>query len=144
MNKKNRTPVIFVILTNAFFICIAQVLFALVLIDKTEMTTLLLIFLPLVIISINIIIWLSKFRIEFYQHWLIAYIVFFCSIIIFYFIQAIHIDLSEWKDSPLGEAYFDLFLFVFITSACQLIILFSLNIITYLFYRGAYYLTKRI
>ncbi|QFF99118.1 hypothetical protein PB01_09915 [Psychrobacillus glaciei] len=126
-----------------FFIGIAQCFYALMLIDKKEITILPLFFVPLIIMSINLILWFSKFRIEFYLHCNFAYIGYFCSIFIFYFINYINVDISEWADFPHGEAYWDLFLFVCIHSTLQLVILFPLNFVTYLLYRGAYYFIKR-
>ncbi|KOS68707.1 hypothetical protein AEA09_09235 [Lysinibacillus contaminans] len=137
MNKYIRSSVYIILLTNIFIICIAQSFYALMEVDKN------LFFVPVVIVSINFILWLSNFRIKFYQHWIFAYIGFFCSIFIFYFIHYINIDISEWNDFPPGEAYWDLFLFVFITSVFQLIVLLTLNLFTYLFYKGASYLFKR-
>ncbi len=142
MEKNSHSSVIWVVLINIFSICIAQVFYTLMLLDIKDVTISLLFFLPLIIVSVNLILWLSKFRIKFFWHLISAYIGYFCSVFVFYFIHYINIDKSYYDHFPPGEAYWDLFLFVCINTALQLTVLFSSTVVIFLLfllYKGTSY-----
>ncbi|PUB08198.1 hypothetical protein [Paenisporosarcina sp. OV554] len=141
MHTNKRSSVILIALTNIIILCLTQYLYVFMMSEKIELDNFQLLYFPLIIVSINLFLWFSKFRIEFFLHWIFAYIGYFCSIFIFYFINYINVDTSE--DFPPGEAYFDLFLTFAVFSALQVIILLCLNGITYILYKGYSYLIKR-
>jgi len=112
--------------------CLAQFLFWSILIDKIDMVAFQLLYFPLIIALTNIYLWFSKFKLEFYQHWIYIYLGFFCSIIIFFFMS-----LDPSKELPPGETILHAdVLFVFLVSALQIIILLLLNAITYALYKS--------
>ena len=112
--------------------CLAQFLFWSILIDKIDMVAFQLLYFPLIIALTNIYLWFSKFKLEFYQHWIYIYLGFFCSIIIFFFMS-----LDPSKELPPGETILHAdVLFVFFVSALQIIILLLLNAITYALYKS--------
>jgi len=139
LKKNSHSSVILVVLINLIFVCIAQGFYTLMLLEIKDVTISLLFFLPLIIVSVNLILWLSKFRIKFSWHLISAYIGYFCSVFVFYFIHYINIDKSSYDDFPPGEAYWDLFLYVCINTALQLTILFSLTVVIFLLYKGSSY-----
>jgi len=112
--------------------CLAQFLFWSILIDKIDMVAFQLLYFPLIIAFTNIFLWFSKFKLEFYQHWIYIYLGFFCSIIVFFFMS-----LDPSKELPPGETILHAdVLFVFLVSAIQIIILLLLNAITYALYKS--------
>lgn len=135
MDKNKHSSVLLVALTNLLIICLAQYFYALMLIDNNVVTIFQLFYIPLISITINLLLWSSRFKIKFYLHWIFVYISYFFSIFIFYFINYINVDSIKWGDFPPGEAYWDLFLYVFVNSMLQLSILFFLNIATCLLYK---------
>lgn len=95
-----------------------------------------LLYFPLIITLTNIFLWFSKFKIEFYQHWTYAYLGFFCSVIVFFFMS-----LDSSKELPPGETI--LHADVLFVSSLQFIILLMLNTITYSFYKGFYIISHK-
>jgi hypothetical protein len=123
---------IVVAFTNVIFICLVQFLYWSILIDKIDMVAFQLLYFPLIIALTNIFLWFIKFKIEFYQHWIYAYLGFFCSVIVLFFMS-----LDTSKELPPGETILHAdVLFVIFVSTLQFIILFILNTISYAFYKG--------
>ncbi|MFE6170494.1 hypothetical protein ACFVP8_21865, partial [Viridibacillus arvi] len=92
MDKNKHSSVLLVALTNLLIICLAQYLYTLMLIDNNEVTIFQLFYIPLISITINLLLWSSRFRIKFYQHWIFVYFSYFFSIFIFYLINYINVD----------------------------------------------------
>lgn len=131
MQTKKHLPIV-VFLTNLIIICLAQFFHLSIMMDKIEMIVFQLLYFPLIIVITTISLWFSKFKIEFYQHWIYAYLGFFCSIIVLFLMS---IDPS--KELPPGETVLHAdILFIFLVSTLQIIILLLLNMITYVFYKG--------
>lgn len=141
MHINRRSSIISVALTNIIILCLTQYLYVFMKGEKIESDNFQLLYFPLIIVSVNLSLWFSRFRIKFFLHWIFAYIGYFCSIFVFYIINYINVDTSE--DLPPGEAYFDLLLTIAIFSPLQLIILLFLNGVTYILYKGHSYLIKR-
>jgi hypothetical protein len=98
-----------------------------------------LLYFPLIIALTTIFLWFSKFKIKFYQHWIYAYLGFFCSIIVLFFMS-----LDPSKELPPGETILHAdVLFVFLVSALQSIILLLLNAITYAFYKSFHFISHK-
>ncbi|TRZ38481.1 hypothetical protein CEQ21_24135 [Niallia circulans] len=116
-----------IILINTVIICLSQLLF---MYTKLSILPFQLGFTVLIFLPINIVIKLSKMKVDFYQHWVSVYVGFFCSTVIFYILKALLVN--KPSDSPPGEPYFDLFLIVFIYGFLQLLIFIFLNGITYI------------
>lgn len=140
MHTNKRSSVILVVLTNIIILCLTQSLYIFMMSEKIELDDFQLLYFPLIIFSINLFLWFSRFRIKFILHWIFAYIGYFCSILIFFSIYYLKVDSSE--DFPPGEVYFDLFLPVVVFSSLQVIILLFLNGFTYIMYKGYSYLMK--
>ena len=135
--NKNSSIVVFV--TNVIIICLAQFLYWSILIDKIDMGAFQLLYFPLIISLTNIFLWFSKFKIEFYQHWIYAYLGFFCSIIVLFFMS-----LDPSKELPPGETILHAdVLFVFFVPALQSMILLLLNAITYAFYKSFHFISHK-
>ncbi|MGB2992835.1 MAG: hypothetical protein WBB47_09385 [Paenisporosarcina sp.] len=126
----NTPPSIVVAFTNVIIICLTQFLYWSVLIDKIDMVSFQLLYFPLLVALTNLFLWFGKFKIEFYQHWIYAaYVGFFCSIIVFFFMS-----LDSSKELPPGETILHAdVLFVLFVSTIQFIILVILNTITFAF-----------
>lgn len=128
----NKRSSIVVASTNVIIICLTQFLYWYVLIDKIDMVSFQLLYFPLIVVLTNLFLWFSKFKIKFYQHWFYAYIGFFCSIIVFFFMS-----LDPSKELPPGETILHAdVLFVLFVSIIQFITLLILNTITFAFYKG--------
>lgn len=135
----NKTSSIVVFVTNVIIICLAQFLYWSILIDKIEMGAFQLLYFPLIIALTNIFLWFSKFKIKFHQHWIYAYLGFFCSIIVLFFMS-----LDSSKELPPGETILHAdVLFVFFVSALQSMILLLLNAITYAFYKSFHFISHK-
>lgn len=120
-----------VALTNIIIVCLAQLFYWLILIEIIDMAIFQFLIFPLMIIFLNIFLWFSKFKIEFYQHSSFAYLAFFLSVIFSFFIS-----LDPSKELPPGETILHAdVLFIIFVSTLQLIILLLLNIIMYIFYK---------
>jgi hypothetical protein len=131
VHTKKRSSIV-VSFTNVIIICLAQFLYLSILIDKIDMVAFQFLYFPMIIVLTNIFLWFSKFKIEFYQHWIYAYLGFFCSIIVFFFMS-----LDPSKELPPDETILHAdILFVLFVSILQIIILLFLNTITYAFYKG--------
>ena len=122
-------------LINLISICLIQWYAASLLKNEMTLTHFHLFYIPILLVGVNVLLWLGGWKVRFHLYWLFMYIGHACSILIFYFIFYIDLDLAAWEGFPPGEAYWDLFLFVFTYALLQLIVLGCLNIITYLFYR---------
>lgn len=129
----NKRSSLVVALTNVMIICLTRILYWSVLIDKIDMASFQLLYFPAIVVLTNLFLWFSKYKIEFYQHWIYAYVGFFCSIFVFFFLS---IDPS--KELPPGETILHAdVLFVFFVSIIQFLILLILNMITFAFYKGS-------
>ncbi|WP_445491497.1 hypothetical protein [Niallia sp. 03133] len=137
-NKRSSIIVAFI---NVIIICLSQYLYFSIMNDKITVPIFQFLFLTLIFLPINIFLWFSKFKIEFYHHWVSVYIGFFCSILIFYIINYFTVDTAT--DFPPGEAHFDLFLTILAFSFIQLITLLCFNGITYLLYKNYPYLISK-
>jgi hypothetical protein len=121
-----------IVLINTVIICLSQFLFFSLLPSLTFQ----IIFTTLILLPINTVIWFSKMNVEFHLHWLSVYVGFFCATAVFYFVKALFVE--ESSDFPPGDAYFDLFLTVFILGTFQLLMLLFLNGVTYIINRFIY------
>jgi len=128
---KNKNSFI-VAFTNIMITSLAQIFYWTLLEDSINMFIYQFFLFPFSIVLINIIFWVSKYKLQFYQHVLSAYTAFFCSIIITF----ITVLSTSTQELPPGEiVLFADVLFVFITITIQLIILLLLNTFFYVFYR---------
>lgn len=118
--------------TNIIIISLAQIFYWTLLEDSINMMIYQFLFFPFTLVLINIIFWFSKFKLQFYQHVLFAYVAFFSSIIITF----IAVLSTPAQELPPGEiVLFADVLFVVITITIQMIILLLLNSIVYVVYR---------
>ena len=120
-----------IVLLNTVFICLSQFLFF-----SLPSLTLQIIFTTLFLLLINTVIWFSKINVEFSLHWLSVYVGFFCATAGFYLLKALFVE--ESSDFPPGDAYFDLFLTVFIFGLLLLLMLLFINGVTYIIHKFAY------
>jgi len=128
---KNKSSFI-VAFTNIIITSLAQILYWTLLEDSINMFIYQFLLFPFSLVLINIIFWLSKYKLKFYQHVLSAYVAFFCSIIITF----IAVLSTSTQELPPGEiVLFADVIFVFITITIQLIILLFLNTLFYVVYR---------
>lgn len=135
----NKHSSIVVFVTNVIIICLAQFLYWSILIDKIDLVTFQLLYFPLIIALINIFLWFSKFKIEFYQHWIYAYLGLFCSIFVLFFMS-----FDPSKELPPGESILHAdVLFVFFVSALQSMILLLLTAITYPLYKSFHFISHK-
>lgn len=141
MHTNKRLSVSLLTLTNIIFLSLIQLLFVIFPHEKIDFVVFQLVYFPLIILSINLIFWFSRFRIDFFLHWICIYIGYFCSILTYYFIEYLNVD--PLQDVPPGEAYFDLFLFTAVFVILQIIILLILNGVTFILKIGFSYLMKR-
>lgn len=117
---------------NIIIISLAQIFYWTLLEDSINMMIYQFLFFPFTLVLINIIFWFSKFKLQFYQHVLFAYVAFFSSIIITF----IAVLSTPAQELPPGEiVLFADVLFVVITITIQMIILLLLNSIVYVVYR---------
>lgn len=131
--ENNKSSFIMVALTNIIILCLIQTIYWSLLNETIDMIIFQFFIFPLVILLINIFLWFSKFKLEFYQHALFAYTGFFVSIIVSSFLILIILDHQEL---PPGEiVLFADVIFIFITAIVQLIILLLINFLIYLFYK---------
>ena len=136
-SNKHSSIVVFV--TNVIIICLAQFLYWSILIDKNDMVVFQFLYFPLIIVLTNLFLWFSKFKLEFYQHWIYGYIGFFSSIIVLFFMS-----LDSSKELPPGETILHAdVLFVFFVSALQIMILLLLTAITYAFYKSFHFISHK-
>ncbi len=141
MHTNKRSSIIFVALTNIIILCLTQYLYVFMMSEKVRLDYFRLLYFPLIIISINLLLWFSRFKIGFFLHWIFAYLGYFCSVSTFYFINNSNVDTTE--DFPPGEDSFDLFLTFAVFSSLQVIILLLLNGVTYILYKGYSRLLER-
>ena len=144
MDTVKHSYVLTVGIINLTVACMVQWYAASLLNDGGALTIFQLVYVPLLLVGVNLLLWMMGRNIPFYPYWLLLYFGYACSIPFFYFILSTQIDSKEWIDFPPGEAYWDLFLSVFIYAVPQLIILCCLNIVTYLFYRLFLFYNKTI
>jgi hypothetical protein len=136
ISKRSSIVVAFI---NVIFICLSQFLYWSILKDKIEMIAFQFLYFPMIIALTNISLWFSKLKIEFYKHWNYAYLGFFCSVVVIFFMS---IDSS--KELPPDETILHAdVLFVLFISTLQFIILLLLNTITYAFYKGFSVISQR-
>ena len=93
-------------------------------------------FIACIILPINVLLWISKLKVEFYKHWVNVYLGFLCSVTLFYIVEILTAD--KMNDMPPGDIYFDLFLTIFIMSFLKLVLLIMVNGITFLIYKIIY------
>jgi hypothetical protein len=107
MQTNKRTSAILVVLTNIIILCLTQSLYVFMMGEKIELVDFQLLYFPLIIMSINLFLWFSRFRVKLMLHWIFAYIGYFCSILTFFSIN--YFKLDTFEDFPPCEVYFDLF-----------------------------------
>ena len=66
MHTNKRSSVIFVALTNIIILCLTQYLYVFMMSEKVRLDNFQLLYFPLIIISINLFLWFSKFKIGFF------------------------------------------------------------------------------
>ena len=135
MDMVKRSPVLTVGIINLSIACLIQWYTASLQNDGAELTNFHFLYVPLLLVGVNLLLRVVGRNIPFHQYWLWLYFGYACSITFFYFTLSTQVDSREWHDFPPGAAYWDLFLFVFIYAFLHLIILCCLNIVTYLVYR---------
>ena len=143
MHTIKRSPVL-IGLINLTISCLIQWYAASLLKDEMTLTQFQFFYVPILLVGVNVLLWLGGWKVRFHLYWLFMYVGHACSILIFYFILYIDIDLAAWKGFPPGEAYWDLILFVFTYAFLQLVSLGCLNIATYVFYRLFLFTNKSI
>lgn len=121
-------------LINLIGLCLFQWYVASLLNDGMGLTNFHL-FIPLILVDMNMLLWFVGQKIQFYQYWLLLYAGYAFSILLFYTVLYMDIDAAAGEGLPPGEVYWDLFLFVFIYAFMQLIIFCFLHIVTYILYR---------
>ena len=129
MYKHKRS--IIVAVTNIIIICLAPIIYDSILFNIIDLALFKLIIFPLIIVFINIALWFSKFKLQFYEHMLWGYIAFFLSIIVSFVLL---IDPS--KEKPPGETlvlHADFLMILYITIV-QCIFLLFFNSILYITY----------
>jgi len=122
---------IIVAVTNIIIVCLAPIIYDSILFNIIDVALLKLIIFPFIIVFINIILWFSKFKLQFYEHMLWAYIAFFLSVIVSF---VLIIDPS--KEKPPGETFVlhaDFLMILYITIVQCMFLLF-LNGILYITY----------
>ena len=134
MHTIKRSPLLIGVI-NLISSCLIQGYTASLLKDEMNLAHFHFFYLPLLLVGVNVLLWLVGWKVSFRLYWLCMYASHACSILIFYFILYIDIDLAAWEGFPPSEAYWDLFLFVFMYAFLQLVVLCCLNIATYLFCR---------
>ena len=134
MYTNKRSPLLIGVI-NLISSCLIQWYAASLLKDEMTLTHFHFFYSPLLLVGVNVLLWLGGWKVRFHLYWLFMYVGHAGSILIFYFILYINIDLAAWEGFPPGEAYWDLFLFVFMYAFLQLVVLCCLNIVTYLLYR---------
>ncbi|MEB2299123.1 hypothetical protein LAV72_05730 [Lysinibacillus xylanilyticus] len=120
---------IIVAITNIILVCVAPILYDSMLFNIIDIALFKFIIFPLIIVVINSVLWFSKFKVEFYEHMLWAYIAYFLSVIVSF---VLIIDPS--KEKPPGETlvlHADFLMILYITFV-QCIFLLFLNGILYI------------
>ncbi|MGE7945413.1 hypothetical protein [Lysinibacillus sp. NPDC093688] len=120
---------IIVAITNIIIVCVAPILYDSMLFNIIDIALFKFIIFPLIIVVINSVLWFSKFKLEFYEHMLWAYIAYFLSVIVSF---VLIIDPS--KEKPPGETlvlHADFLMILYITFV-QCIFLLFLNGILYI------------
>ena len=130
-----RSPVLRIGLMNLTIACLGQWYTASLLNDGGAPAYFQFFYMPLLLVGVNLLLWVMGRNIPFHHYWLSLYFGYACSLPFFYFILSARIDSREWSDFPPGEAYWDLFLTVFIYGFLQLIILCCLNMVAYILSR---------
>ena len=141
MQTKKRSSILVVALTNIIILCLTQFVYIFMMDGPIEFNKFQLLYFPILLVFINLVLWFSKYRIEFFLHWIFAYAGYVCFIVIIFVIQYIQVDPLEYM--PPGEAYFDLFLSMGIFVTIQVFILLCFNIVTYVLYIGNSYVRKK-
>ena len=135
----NKHSSIVVFVANIIISCLTQFLYWSILIEKIDMGAFQLLYFPLIMALTNFFLWFSKFKIEFFQYWIYAYLGFFCSIIVLFFMS-----LDPSKELPPGETILHAdVLFVFLVTVLQSMILLLLNAITYAFYKSFHFISYK-
>lgn len=119
-----------IILLNIAIFCLNQYLFFSV---HNPNFLLLHLYFLISFLPLNVWIWRSKFKIDFYHHWTCIYIGLLFSIFLFILFKSWTTDKTDFISG--GEFYFDLFLTIFVFAFVELLILICLNGVTYIFKR---------
>lgn len=128
MQKKQ--SLLLILHINIVIFCLHHYLFFYV---KVSDFLLQLLYFLITFLPLNVWFWRSKFKINFYHHWVCIYIGLLCSTFFFFLFKSLTTDIADF--SSIGEFYFDLFLTIFVFSFGEMVILFCLNGVTYIFRR---------
>ncbi|MEQ6354482.1 hypothetical protein ABNX05_07645 [Lysinibacillus sp. M3] len=104
--------------TNIIGICLIPIIYVFMLRNTIESFMFNITIFPLVIASINIILWFSKFKLNFWQHVLWAYVASLLSFIVSYILI-----IDPNKEMPLGEVDGDLIYIMLITIEQSIVLL---------------------
>lgn len=117
MHQTNKHSSIVVAFTNIIIVCIAQIFYWTLLEELISMKIFQLLIFHSVFILINICLWFSKFKLEFYQHSLFSYVAFFVSVMVS---SSLILVILDHQELPPGEiVLFADVLFVIITATVQ-------------------------
>ena len=133
MNLRQKQSLLLIFLINVGIFCLHQYLFFYV--ENSDFLLQILYFL-FIFLPINVWIWRSKFKIDFYHHWICVYIGLLFSIFLFILFKSWTTDMTDFISA--GEFYFDLFLTIFVFSFGEMVVLICLNGVTYIFRRFGY------
>lgn len=131
--QTNKKSVILVLFTNISIICLNYYLFFSFFYDKDQVLLFQFLYFVVIFLPLNIVIWLNKFKMTFYSHWISIYIALLCSMVILYLFK--FITTERLVDSIPDDSYFDLLLTTISVSFVQLLILLFLNMVTYIIYK---------
>lgn len=134
MNLQQKRSFSLILLINIVIFCLHQYLFFYV---KYPNFLLQLLYFLFTFLPLNLWIWRSKFKVNFYSHWLCIYIGLLFSTFLFFLLKSLTTDKSDFLSE--GEFYFDLFLTNFVFSFVELLILIYLNGVTYILRRLSYH-----
>ncbi|KMY29363.1 hypothetical protein ACZ11_19875 [Lysinibacillus xylanilyticus] len=112
--------------TNIIVICLIQIIYLLMLSNTIETFIFDITIFPLIIASINIILWFSKFKLKFSRHVLWAYVASLLSFIISYILI-----IDPNKETTLGEVDGDS-IYIMMNTVMQSIVLLVLTGILYI------------
>ncbi|MFJ7980508.1 hypothetical protein ACIQ1D_09405 [Lysinibacillus xylanilyticus] len=112
--------------TNIIVICLIQIIYLLMLSNTIETFIFDITIFPLIIASINIILWFSKFKLKFSHHVLWAYVASLLSFIISYILI-----IDPNKETTLGEVDGDS-IYIMMNTVMQSIVLLVLTGILYI------------
>ncbi len=127
---QQKQSLLLIILINIVIFCLHQYLFFYV---KVSDFLLQLLYFLITFLPLNVWFWRSKFKINFYHHWVCIYIGLLCSTFFFFLFKTSTTDTADFLS--IGEFYFDLFLTILVFSFGEMVILICLNGVTYIFRR---------